>query len=103
MGNNGVEKQGYEGLTRSTEIQKFFGKVLLKLLGSDLGNVGSEKLASRTHSLVGTSIGCGGGSIGKIQVLLSCTYYGVWKVRKILRRFKMYMYSKFEVSAHVMS
>ena len=74
MGNNGVEKQGNEGLTQSTEIQKFFGKVLLKLLGSDLRNVGSEKLASRTHSPVGTSIKGGGGGIGKIQLLQSCTY-----------------------------
>jgi len=32
LGNNGVEKQDNEGLTQSTEIQKFFGKVPLKLL-----------------------------------------------------------------------
>ena len=77
LGNNGVEKQDNEGLTQSTEIQKFFGKVPLKLLGSDLGNVGSEKLASRTHSLVGTSIGGGGGSIGKIQLFSSPALTGV--------------------------
>lgn len=49
---NGGEKQDNEALTQSAEIQKFFGKIPVKLLGSDLGNVGSEKLTSRTQPLV---------------------------------------------------
>ena len=63
--NNGNDKQENGGLTQSTEIQKFFGKIPIKLLGSDLGNVGSEKLSSRTHSLISSS-NEGGGRIGKI-------------------------------------
>ena len=52
--NNAIEKQ--DGQTQQTEIQKFFGKMPVKLFGSDLGNVGSEKLSSRTHQLVGSNI-----------------------------------------------
>ena len=44
----GNEKQEITA-NQSPEIQKFFGKLPVKLLGSDLGNVGSEKVASRSH------------------------------------------------------
>lgn len=53
---NGGEKLDGSSLTQSAEVQKFFGKIPVKLFGSDLGSVGSEKLASRTNSLVGSNV-----------------------------------------------
>ena len=60
------DKQDNAGVTQSNEIQRFFGKIPIKLLGSDLGNVGSEKISSRTHSLLhSNNEGDGGAGIGK--------------------------------------
>ena len=67
---NGVLDKQEEKGTQASDIQKFFGKIPINFMGSDLGNVGSEKITGRSHQGIGVGNAVGENNIGESTIFI---------------------------------